>query len=181
MNSPLEPRIAGVSAPASDAWVDAAARSRARTRRLQQAAAADATLTGLLVDLGERRTSVVVATSSGRSLEGVIVLVGIDVVGLETAGHETALVPHHAVVTVTTTRSLSPSGPRPPARPVSFAALASDLGAARAIVEIGYGRHRMRGRLVWCGSDVLAFADAQGRTRHVPLDQVSELLVLASG
>jgi hypothetical protein len=181
MSSRQEDRTAVVGSRASDASIAEAARARARTRRLQEAATADATLTGVLVDLGERQVPVTVATADGRSLDGIIALVGTDVIGVTTANRGTALVPMRAIVTLTTSSSRPPSGPRPAARSVSFAALVTELAAARATVEVGYGHHRMTGRLAWCGSDVLAFGDAQGRARHVPLAQVSALLVLASG
>jgi hypothetical protein len=69
----------------ADARADDAAARRSRERWLRQAAEEEATLAGVLADLGERRTPVVVRTSSGRAHQGEVRVVGADFVALHTS------------------------------------------------------------------------------------------------
>jgi hypothetical protein len=67
---------------AADARIEAAARRRARERWLRQQAEEEATLAGVLIDLGEHGAEVVVHTRTGRVHRGLIGVVGADFVGL---------------------------------------------------------------------------------------------------
>lgn len=70
---------------AADARIEAAARRRARERWLRQQAEEEATLAGVLIDLGEHGAEVVVHTRPGRVHRGRVGVVGADFVALSPA------------------------------------------------------------------------------------------------
>jgi hypothetical protein len=162
-----------------------AAKARIRERALRASATTDATLAGIVLDLAERAETVSVRTTAGRSLTGRVLAVARDAIALE-AGDTTTYVPLAAIAALRTPagRVDEPSGSRPlPA--VSLAALLADLAPERPTVRVMIvGDPALwRGELRAVGADVLTLriAGDPPTTAYIPLDQLSELTVLASG
>ena len=70
---------------AATARVEDAARRRSQERWLRQMAEEEATLAGVLADLGERNVPIVLRTGADRSHQGVVRVVGEDFAGLRTS------------------------------------------------------------------------------------------------
>jgi len=161
-----------------------AAKARIRERALRASATTDATLAGIVVDLAERAETVSVRTTAGRSLTGRVLAVARDAIALD-AGADTTYVPLVAIAAVRTAAGrVEPSGSRPlPA--VSLAALLADLAPERPTVRVAVAGDPTfwRGELRAVGADTLTLrlAGDPPTTAYVPLDQLSELTVLASG
>lgn len=81
----------------ADARVDDAALGRARERWLREVAEQEATLSGLLADLAERRVAVTLRATTGRRHHGTVHVIGTDFVGLRTASGSEVLLAFHAV------------------------------------------------------------------------------------
>jgi hypothetical protein len=82
------------------AVADAGTDDRRRAAWLAEQAAEEATVAGLFVDLAERARPVLVATTDGRSVRGVPIAVGADVVVLDPGDGRAVLVALGAVVWV---------------------------------------------------------------------------------
>jgi len=176
-----------------DAHAVAATEARIRERHLRDAAAGDATLLGVLLDVAERRQPVSLRSRSGRTVQGWVVVVASDAVVVEGGG---GLLTYLRVASLATVRPatgpLAPksgrsdeAGNRRPPRATSFAALIADLAADRPRVALdveGEGG-LLTGELRSVGVDLLRLRlDGDPPvTTHVALAQLSGLAVLASG
>ena len=163
-----------------DVRVDDAADARARERWLRTAAEADATLAGVLLDLGERDAHVGIATVEGRRVLGTIEVVGADFIAVRTdAGHE-VLLAIDAVASVRTAPSLDPAvGDRVMTTDLRLGDLLSELAAERARVRLVLrdGGDVVAGELRSIGQDVVSVRaeSATGGTAYVPLAAVVEV------
>jgi hypothetical protein len=133
-----------------------AVRDRSRERRLREQAASTATLAGILVDLAERATAVVIGIGEHRC-SGRVVGVSRDFCLVEQLNGRPAIVPLTAVT------SVAPGGPAPstPAgdrHPVLSLSLVSALAAMaedRAPVAVRAGADHIEGDLTSAGEDVV--------------------------
>ena len=134
-----------------------AVRNRRREHGLRRQAEEAGQLAGVLLDLGEREQLVVVATSAGRNLRGVVRTVGGDFIGLRSPAGDGALVPLSAIAAVRTEPGAERTvGDRVVRMDGSLVAVLTDLAAGRPFVAIhtADGR-RIAGELRSTGHDVL--------------------------
>jgi hypothetical protein len=164
------------------------ARERSRERWLLQQATEDARLTGVAVDLAERRCPVAVATSNGRTIRGVLVAVAADFWVIDGTDAPTLV----AAAEVVTVRPL-PGDPVPADTTGertdvldmrlgdALAALAGDRPRVR--VAVRGDRGVMTGELRAVGADVVTLTpDGPGRQPvYVALSGVIECSILGSG
>ena len=164
----------------ADAAVDEAARARARAHWLRVAAEEEASLAGTLVDLAERRRSVVL-DAAGQRLQGVVVGVAEDFVAVRTDQGQQALVPLDAIEVVRSDPGAADVvGDRSATLDVSLAAVLGPVAADRPDVLVRT-RHgvAVRGQLRSAGGDAirLRLAGDQRAPAWIPLSAVA-LLVL---
>lgn len=159
---------------------DAAAAARARERWLRRAAEEDATFAGVLLDLAERSSPVVVAGRGGRRHRGVVQAVGADFCGLRAADGSDVLLTFVGIASVRPEPRAEPSSGD---RPVELA-----VGLAEALAAIAEDRPRVlvvtmadadgvAGELRTVGRDVLGLRlDGPARPlAYVPLASVAEV------
>jgi hypothetical protein len=154
---------------AADARADEAAIGRTREAFLRRVAGESTTFLGVLLDIAERGTAVLVVTTSGRRHRGSIEVVGTDFVTLRT---DTALV----LLPVTTVAAVhaedaTATADREPPIDVDLAAALSMLAEDRPNVLVVTAAEGITGDLRWCGTDVLAVGSA-----YVPLTAVLEVV-----
>ena len=171
-----------------DRWVAAArtaeaAASRARQRWLRQVADESATFAGLLLDLAERGSPVVVQGQGGRRHRGTVLAVGIDFAALRTEGGVDVLLAFSAIASMRPDGRVvdSPTGDRVP----TF-----ELGMAEAVAAVGSDRPRVllvttadadgvAGELRSVGRDVVTIRlDGDGGTAYVPMSAIAELRIV---
>lgn len=166
-----------------DAWaaaarIDEAALARGRERWMLQLAEEEASLGGVLLDLGERRAPAALRTRAGRTHVGVVEVVAADFVSVRVATG-VVLLPHGVLTVVR---------PGPGARAVVgdrvvgsevrlldvLRELAADREEVRVLVE---GGEVVAGALRGVGLDVMAIrVDGDPpATVHVPVATVSEV------
>jgi hypothetical protein len=135
-----------------ESWVatssaDAAVDGRRRSRGLAAQAAEEATLAGLLLDLAERGALVVITTTGGRQHRGAVVLVGQELVVVDTEPAGVALVRLDAVAGVRTAPGSVPVvGDRPPHLRVGWVEALAVLAVERPRV-----RAALAGGASWVG------------------------------
>ena len=164
----------------ADARVDGSADGRARERWLQMAAEADATFSGVLADLAERRSTVALTTTAGRRHHGAIEVLGADFVSLRVAAGAEVLVALRAVASV---RSIGPAdaavGEQAVVTTLTLGEVLSELAAerTRALLVTGDGHDAVAGELRAAGQDVVTVrTDAQPPgTAYVRLASVAEV------
>lgn len=141
----------------ADARTDASAAARAREHWLHAAAAAEATLAGVLLDLAERHTAVAVTTATGRRHHGSIEVLGADFVALRLAGGGEVLVALSAVATVRTAPLVEPAdGDRAVATGLALVEVLAELAAERApVLVVAAGSEAVAGELRAVGTDVV--------------------------
>lgn len=181
----LRPTGTSLSAWVASLVADDAARSRARTAWLERQAAEEGSFTGVLLDLAERGTPVVVHLHNGRRHRGVLTIVGRDFCGVRSSGSRDVLVAHRGLASVRTLPGEAVSvGDRP---------VHTDLGLAEAMAALA--EHRMRvlvvghdpadavaGELRSVGADLVTVRlDGAGGTAYVSSASVLELSVTVSG
>ena len=181
---PSEPLDAGMARLVAEQRAEDAAKARIRERALRTSATTDATLAGIVVDLAEREETVSVRTTAGRSVTGRVLAVARDAVAVE-AGPVTTYIPLGAIAVVRSPAGrVEPSGSRSLPQ-VSLAALLAALAPERPTVAVAVeGDPTLwRGELRAVGADTLTLrvAGDPPTTAYIPLDQLSELTVLASG
>ncbi|HLM64643.1 MAG TPA: hypothetical protein VK306_10130 [Acidimicrobiales bacterium] len=168
-----------------EARVDDAARQRTRERWLRQAAEEGGTLAGVLTDLGERGTPVVVRTTGGRQHRGRVRTIGVDFVALSTAAVGDVLVALPGVASVRTRPGDVPAtgdrGDRAARRDLRLADVLAGLAAERerALVVTLDGGDAVAGELRAMGRDVLVVrvdGDAPS-TAYLPLSGVGEVVL----
>lgn len=165
-----------------------AATARSRERWLRTRGEEEATLTGVLVDLCERRAPVVLHTSAGRSHAGRPLAVGDDfvVLGRERSTSAT-VVPLRSVSSARTLpgdQAPPPTGRREPPSGTSFAALVGAMAGDRRHVRIVLeGGEQIVGELRAAGADVLTLTTegSPAATSYVQLGSVTEVSVFGSG
>lgn len=164
----------------AEARVDLAAAQRARERWLQEVAAQEATLTGVLLDLAERRSPVAVSTFSGRRHRGAIASVGADFVALHPSSGPDVLVAMSAVAAVRTLPGEEATvGDRVGVVHLTMAEVLSELAADRERVVAVAGTEQLAGELRSVGADiaVLRTDGAPPGTAYLPLATVSEVML----
>lgn len=159
---------------AADERLTQAGQARARERWLRQQATEEATFTGLLRDLAERRAEVVVTTTSSRH-PGQLVGVGHDFC-VVAAGHGTTLVALAAVAAVATpTASVPAAGDRSAPLDQRLVDVLGDLAAERSPVRLQLrGGQLLSGDLISVGTDVISLRleGAERRMVHAVLAAV---------
>jgi hypothetical protein len=171
----------------ADAAAHQVARDRVGERMLRQAAEEEATFTGVLVDLAERRDVVTIRTSGGRSLRGIIRAVGRDFVIVRDSELPPAFVAFAAIASI---RSPSARGSRPDdvagsrSAPIdaTLAVVLSGLAADRPRVHVAVEGEAasLVGELRAVGRDVVTLRlDADQRpTLLLPISAVREVVLL---
>ncbi len=165
---------------AGEAGADEAAAARARERWGLRSAEEDATFTGVLLDLAERGSPVVVAGRGGRRHRGVVRAVGADFVGLAGPDRGDVLLAFAGIASV---RPEPRAAPAPGDRPVEVV-----LGLAEALAALAEDRPRvlvvtladadgLAGELRSVGRDVVVLR-LDGATRapaYVPVAAIAEV------
>jgi hypothetical protein len=164
---------------AADARAEDAAARRSRERWLRQAAEEEATLAGVLADLGERGTPVVLRTGSGRSHQGEVRVVGADFVALRT-GTGDVVVATAALGVVRHAPGAAPvTGDRAVTTELHLADLIGQLAAERERVLLVTldGHDAVAGEVRSVGRDVVVVRpDGERRGAiYVRLDAVAEI------
>lgn len=160
---------------------DAAAASRAREHWLRQAAAEEAMVAGVLLDLAERATTVAVQGVGGRTHRGTVRAVGEDFAALRTPAGD-LLVRFDVIVAIRADDDVAAVGDRAAALDMAFseavAAVAGDRPRVLVVARDGSG---MAGELRSVGRDVvtLRLADAAS-TAYVPLASIAELTIVGA-
>jgi hypothetical protein len=159
----------------------AAARARARWLRLQ--AEESATFAGVLVDLAERRTSVVVQGSGGRRHRGVVALVAADFCVVRTDMGRDVLIAYRGIGSVRPdVRSDLPVGDRTVRTELGLAEMLNIVAAERPRVLITTlaDREGVAGELRSVGRDLVAIrTDGDGRVpTYVPIAAIAEVTVV---
>ncbi len=173
--------LAGLSRWLADYQVDEAAAARARQRSLEQQAAQESSIAGVLLDLAERGRPVTIKTAGGQVCYGQIVAVGADFVFVRDENEGDLLIPTTAIATIGTVATDRPvTGDRPLSSVVLTDTL-DELVADQAHVAVSVGDECVRGLLQTAGSDVIAVAvDEARRDRiHIATAAIDHLAVLA--
>lgn len=173
--------LSGLSKWLSEGRVDAAATARARQRWLERQATEDATLAGVLLDLGERSRRITVRTEGGTNIAGSIVALGADFVIVREDRSGDAFIPLGSVATVR-----GGPGDDPPVgdRSVALAAVLGEvlgqLAADGPTVKVVAGGDAIRGDLRSVGQDLLAVEVSSERREvaHVALHAIDHLILL---
>lgn len=167
----------------ADARSTDAAAARARARWLRVQAEESATFAGVLVDLAERSTSVVVQAAAGRRHRGVVALVAADFCVVRTDAGRDVLIAYRGISSI-----------RPDLRselPVGDRSVRAELGLAEMLNIVASDRPRIlittlvpsegvAGELRSVGRDVVAIrTDGDGRVpTYVPIDVIAEVTVV---
>lgn len=162
----------------ADARVDLAAAQRTRERWLQEVAAQEATLVGVLVDLAERRSVVALTTTGGRRHRGVIGSVGADFIAVRAIAGPDVLVALSAVGSVRTLPSEDPApGDRVVVVQLTLAEVLAELAADRERVAALAGTEQVAGQLRGVGVDVVVLRTdgTPPASAYLPLGSVSEV------
>ncbi|HEV7888250.1 MAG TPA: hypothetical protein VGO92_11890 [Acidimicrobiales bacterium] len=145
---------------AAEARAADAAAERARRRWLEQQAAEDVSLDGMLLDLAERRSSAAVVLRNGSTRVGVVAAVGSDFVALRGEGGEggdTTLIPLAAVSLVRTPEAVAGAGREEAAgEGLALAHALARLAGERPRVRVeALGGAALTGELAAAGGDVV--------------------------
>jgi len=155
---------------------DAAATERTRQRWLEQQAAESATLTGLLVELGEVGAPFVISLIGGRRLSVRVTAVGADVVACEQREGQRLLVRCSAIAAVRPSARRRHLGDRHHASTVNFEDAIGLAAADRPDAQLldAAGDPSLSGRLMSASGDLLVVRlDGEGSGHvHVPLHAV---------
>ncbi len=164
----------------ADARVDGAADARSRERWLQTAAEADATFSGVLLDLAERGSDVSVSTVGGRRHHGRIQAIGADFVALRLTTGSELLLAMEGVGAVRTAPLADPAvGERMHPTELRLADVLVELAAERARVLLvpADGAESVAGELRAGARDVVTVrTDGEPpATAYVPLRTIAEV------
>jgi hypothetical protein len=163
----------------AEARVDEAAVARARERWLRQQAGEEATLVGVLLDLAERGSAVLVEVAGGRRHRATVTAVAEDFVALRTDQGTDALVAHGGVAAVSPLDDVAPTGDRP--RPLDMTlheALVALAGERRRVLVVGRDGSTRAGELTSVGRDVVVLrADGGPRHVYVPVGSIAEVAI----
>ena len=161
----------------ADARVEGSADARAREHWLRAAASADATFSGILLDLAERGIAVSVATVAGRRRQGLVEVLGADFLALRTTSGGEVLVSLTTISSVRTAPTVDvASGERVVTTDLRLSDVLGELAAERARVRLVLldGSEAVAGELRSVGQDVVtvrtdgsAAATAYARTEAI--------------
>ena len=143
-----------------------------------------ASLTTMLAGLADRRASVAVHTSGGRTHRGELFGVGVDFVALRAPGGPPRLVALHAIATIEPSRD--DSGEAAGARHVDVTTKLVEVlaagGADRRRVQVAMGRELLTADLEAVGTDFVTLRrDDPPALLYLPLGSLSEVSLLESG
>jgi hypothetical protein len=163
-----------------------AGRQRSRERWLRQQATGSATFTGVLTDLAEAGTEVVVTTTA-RAWSGAVVGVGRDFCVVEDRRGAGILVATAAVISVTAApggrrlgRPGEPSGERAAPLGLRLIDALGMLAGERNPVLLSLGiDHQVPGELIAVGSDVVTLRVERppGTSTHIPLERIQACVI----
>lgn len=164
----------------ADARSDGSAEARTRERWLQTAAEADATFSGMLLDLAERGSDVAVSTVGGRRHHGRIEVIGADFFALRLTTGSELLLSMRGTGAVRTAPLADPSvGERMQPTDLRLADVLVELSADRARVLLvpADGAESVAGELRAVGHDVVTVrTDGEPpATSYVPLSTIAEV------
>ena len=144
----------------ADCLVDEAAAARSRQRSLEQQAAQEASIAGVLLNLAERGRLVNIKTLTGQTCEGHLTSVGADFVFMHAHENQELLIPNRSIAVIKSsgTNCLS-LGTRTPST-VCLADTLEWLAADKAHVEVVVADETVRGRLQTSGTDLIAISVA---------------------
>ena len=167
----------------ADAHSTDAAGARARARWLRMQAEESATFAGVLVDLAERRTSVVVHGPSGRRHRGIVVLVAGDFCALRTDAGREVLVAYRGIGSIRPdVRSELPVGDRTVRAELGLAEMLNIVAAdrPRVLITTLVPSEGVAGELRSVGRDVVAIrTDGDGRVpTYVPIEVIAEVTIV---
>jgi hypothetical protein len=163
----------------AEARVDEAAAARARERWLRQQAGEEATLVGVLLDLAEQGSSVVVESAGARRQRAVITAVAEDFCALRTDQGGDSLVAYPGITSVAPLDDVPSSGDRPRALDMTLVEALGVIAAERPRVLVisrnGAGR---AGELSSVGRDLITLR-TDGAPRHVylPVSAIAEVAI----
>ncbi len=161
--------------------MDEAAASRARERWLRQQAGEEATLVGVLLDLAESGTGVIMAVS-GRRHHGTITAVAEDFCALREARPTDHLVAYAAISGVEPREGMAPAGDRARALDMTLREALATLVAERPRVQVTdqFGDTRV-GELASVGQDIVVLRPDGGaravRHLYVPVSSIAEVAI----
>ncbi len=159
----------------AEARVDDAARSRAETAEQREREAAEATLTGVLVDLAGRGESVGLMMRSGRQHRGSIRLVGPDSVVLHLETRQWLAARLSAIAALRTIASSPVPGGTDPSTTSRFVRLALAVAQPGDWVLVASGATTFGGALQSAGGDVAVLRLDNGDTAYVGLASADEV------
>lgn len=164
------------------ARADEVAEGRRREGFLRRTAGEGATFAGVLVDLAERGSPVLLTLSGGRQHRGTLLGVGADFVALRAGDGRQVLVSHAGIVAVRPDdRAAAASGDRRATLPLGLAEALAVLAEDRPRVLVtAIGEQQgLAGELRSCGLDVLVLRlDGAGRpTAYVPMANLVEVSI----
>jgi hypothetical protein len=175
---------------AADSRATDAARARSRQRWLRRQATELGTLSGVALDLAERRERVILTTTSGNAHRGRILALARDVWVLRSDTSGTTFVAADAIASLraqpgSDKPTPEAQGDRPVSLAASMAEMLTDLAADQPRVRVVVtGEHEaIAGQLRSVGADVMTLrvGGEPPTTVYVRLGSVSELSVLGSG
>lgn len=170
----------------ADAAAESAARERAQERALRETAELEATFVGVVVDLAEQGSAVVVRTAAGRTHRGRVIGVGTGAIAVRDDGRPPVLIAMSAVTSVRphaahADPSRDIAGGRPAPLDVSLVRLLGALAEERPRVQVSCaGEEPVTGELRSVGRDLLTVRlDSDRRLRaHVPVAAVADVVLL---
>ena len=160
-----------------------AAAARARTHWLRVQSEQSATFAGVLVDLAERSSPVVIHTRAGRRHRGVIALVAADFCAVRTDGGLDVFVGYCGIGSVRPDpHTAGPSGDRVVRAELTLAEMLSIVGAERprVLVVTTVDDEGLAGELRSVGRDVVTVRlDGPARaTAYVPIGTIAEVAIV---
>jgi hypothetical protein len=162
----------------AEARVDAAASSRARERWLRQQLESEATVAGVLLDLAEGGSTVVLQGAAGRRRGGAVTAVADDFCVLRAPDRRQSLHVYDAITAIVPLGSSAPAaGGRPATLDMTFAeALAVLAEERRRVLLVSRSADVLSGELRSVGRDVLVLRpEGQPRASYVPIATVAEV------
>jgi hypothetical protein len=183
--APAPGLAAALAAFVGDARAAEAAGSRSREAFLRRSAAEEGSFAGILVDLAERATPVLVTGAAGRRQRGVLTAVGSDFAVLRTAEDRDVLLAHRGMASVTPEAGAAEvAGDRAVALPIgmveALAVLAEERPRVLLVTVAGSGERSeggVAGELRAVGRDVVTIRleGPDRRTSYVPVANLAEV------
>lgn len=167
---------AALAAWVQQAAVDEAAAARARRHWLAVQAHADASLAGVLVDLGERGRPVSLGIGD-MAVRGFIVGIGADFVVIRRDDARLVIVAVDAVATVRSQESVSVWGDRRVRVDATLAGILAPVAADRPQVTVWTTAGTTRGTLRSAGTDVVGLRMEDGSRTWLALSSVRAIVV----